>query len=246
MRRRSSRFPIVGTFVGRDKTKNVPDNFREFRRVWPRLVDHAESTRRQDRDRELPDDLLLGRVARRHQSRLHRPPPGTRCSRSSTARASGSTSTRRISSGSRSTTSGSCATTREKVMHVHAKDLEIDRDGLYRNGTISLGMGWQVPRLPGLGEVRWDRFVAAFTGPATTTSSRSSTRIATSRRPRISSSADSSSPETRSAHFCTEAWSARGVSGTGNPKVGSGLSLTAPPNRRLSSESARLFGERHP
>ena len=34
---------IVGTFVGRDKTKNVPDNFREFRKVWPRLVDYAES-----------------------------------------------------------------------------------------------------------------------------------------------------------------------------------------------------------
>src|SRR6476659_9402779 len=34
---------IVGTFVGRDKTKNVPDNFREVRRVWPRLVDYAES-----------------------------------------------------------------------------------------------------------------------------------------------------------------------------------------------------------
>jgi Sugar phosphate isomerases/epimerases len=49
-----------------------------------------------------------------------------------------------------------------KILHVHAKDLEIDREGLYRNGTISLGMGWQVPRLPGLGEVRWDRFVSAL------------------------------------------------------------------------------------
>ena len=49
-----------------------------------------------------------------------------------------------------------------KLLHVHAKDIEIDRDGLYRNGTTSLGMGWQVPRLPGLGEVRWDRFVAAL------------------------------------------------------------------------------------
>src|SRR6266446_10465144 len=33
--------PVVGTFVGRDKTKNVPDNFREFRKVWPRLVEYA-------------------------------------------------------------------------------------------------------------------------------------------------------------------------------------------------------------
>jgi sugar phosphate isomerase/epimerase len=49
-----------------------------------------------------------------------------------------------------------------KLFHVHAKDMEIDRDGLYRHGTASLGMGWQVPRLPGLGEVRWDRFIAAL------------------------------------------------------------------------------------
>ena len=48
------------------------------------------------------------------------------------------------------------------ILHVHAKDLEIDRDGLYRHGSVSLGMGWQVPRLPGLGEVHWNRFLAAL------------------------------------------------------------------------------------
>jgi sugar phosphate isomerase/epimerase len=50
----------------------------------------------------------------------------------------------------------------DRILHVHAKDLEIRRDGLYRHGTLSAGMGWQVPRLPGLGEVRWDRFLAAL------------------------------------------------------------------------------------
>lgn len=49
-----------------------------------------------------------------------------------------------------------------KILHVHAKDLEIDRHGLFDEGVMSLGMGWQVPRLPGLGEVRWDRFIAAL------------------------------------------------------------------------------------
>jgi sugar phosphate isomerase/epimerase len=49
-----------------------------------------------------------------------------------------------------------------RIYHVHAKDLEIDRGGLYEHGVMSLGMGWQVPRLPGLGEVRWDRFFAAL------------------------------------------------------------------------------------
>ena len=50
----------------------------------------------------------------------------------------------------------------ERIYHVHAKDMEIDRDGLYEHGVLSAGMGWQVPRLPGLGEVRWDRFLAAL------------------------------------------------------------------------------------
>jgi sugar phosphate isomerase/epimerase len=50
----------------------------------------------------------------------------------------------------------------DRIFHVHAKDLEIRRDGLYEHGVLSLGMGWQVPRLPGLGEVRWDRFIAAL------------------------------------------------------------------------------------
>jgi sugar phosphate isomerase/epimerase len=50
----------------------------------------------------------------------------------------------------------------ERIFHAHAKDLEIRRDGLYRHGTLSGGIGWQVPRLPGLGEVDWSRFIAAL------------------------------------------------------------------------------------
>jgi len=48
-----------------------------------------------------------------------------------------------------------------RMVHVHAKDLMIDHDGLYENGIMSLGMGWQVPRMPGLGDVDW---AATFAG----------------------------------------------------------------------------------
>jgi len=41
------------------------------------------------------------------------------------------------------------------MVHVHAKDLMIDRDKLYENGVMSLGIGWQVPRMPGLGDINW-------------------------------------------------------------------------------------------
>jgi sugar phosphate isomerase/epimerase len=49
-----------------------------------------------------------------------------------------------------------------RMVHVHAKDLMIDRDGLYDHGIMSAGMGWQVPRMPGLGEVDWPGFFAGL------------------------------------------------------------------------------------
>jgi sugar phosphate isomerase/epimerase len=56
------------------------------------------------------------------------------------------------------------------IFHVHAKDLMLDREGLYENGILSAGIGWQVPRMPGLGEVDWSVFfsglyAAGYDGP---------------------------------------------------------------------------------
>ncbi len=48
------------------------------------------------------------------------------------------------------------------MYHVHAKDLMIDRDGLYERGIMSEGIGWQIPRMPGLGEVDWSAFFSGL------------------------------------------------------------------------------------
>jgi sugar phosphate isomerase/epimerase len=48
------------------------------------------------------------------------------------------------------------------ILHVQAKDAMIDRDGLYERGTLSGGIGWQVPRLPGLGDADWGAIMAAL------------------------------------------------------------------------------------
>ena len=50
----------------------------------------------------------------------------------------------------------------DRLFHTHAKDMEINRDGLYRHGTFSAGIGWQVPRLCGHGQVDWGRFIGAL------------------------------------------------------------------------------------
>jgi len=153
--------PMVGTFVGRDKTKNVPDNFREFRKVWPRLVDYAEGKGVKIAIENCPMIFSWDEW-----------PGGTNLASTPAAWDEMFSIVDSPSFGLNLDPSHLVwlqvdyervvRDYAEKILHVHAKDLEIDRDGLYRNGTISLGMGWQVPRLPGLGEVRWDRFVAAL------------------------------------------------------------------------------------
>ena len=48
------------------------------------------------------------------------------------------------------------------ILHVQAKDVQVDRDGLYERGTLSGGIGWQVPRLPGLGDADWSEIFSAL------------------------------------------------------------------------------------
>jgi sugar phosphate isomerase/epimerase len=50
----------------------------------------------------------------------------------------------------------------ERFYHFQAKDVMIDHAGLYENGTLSSGIGWQIPRLPGLGDVPWGRVFSAL------------------------------------------------------------------------------------
>jgi len=50
---------------------------------------------------------------------------------------------------------------RHKLFHTHAKDMRIERDKL--NSTGILGFGWSTPKIPGLGDIDWHRWVSALT-----------------------------------------------------------------------------------
>lgn len=47
-------------------------------------------------------------------------------------------------------------------LHFQAKDVMIDHDGLYERGTMSSGIGWQIPRLPGLGDADWGEIFSSL------------------------------------------------------------------------------------
>jgi sugar phosphate isomerase/epimerase len=151
----------VGTFVGNDKDRPVPENLERFRRIWPPLVDHAGERGVRIAIENCPMifswdewpggnnlawspaiwDELFAAIPDAHFG-LNLDPSHLVWLMIDYERA--------------------VYDYAERIFHVHAKDLEVRRDGLHRHGTFSAGMGWQVPRLPGLGEVNWSRFVAAL------------------------------------------------------------------------------------
>jgi sugar phosphate isomerase/epimerase len=151
----------VGTFVGNDKDRPLSENLERFRRIWPDLVRHAAGQGVRIAIENCPMIFSWDEW-----------PGGTNLASSPALWDEMFSIVDSDSFGLNLDPSHLVwlqidyeRVVRDyasKIFHVHAKDMEIDRDGLYRNGTASLGMGWQVPRLPGLGEVRWDRFVAAL------------------------------------------------------------------------------------
>jgi len=48
------------------------------------------------------------------------------------------------------------------IFHVHAKDMDIDKEMFYQDGILGCGFRWQIPHLPGMGLIDWRRLIAAL------------------------------------------------------------------------------------
>jgi sugar phosphate isomerase/epimerase len=152
---------VVGTFVGNDKDRPLPENLQRFRQIWPPLVHHAGERGVKIAIENCPMIFSWDEW-----------PGGTNLAWSPAIWDEMFSAIPDENFGLNLDPSHlvwlmidyerAVYDYAERIFHVHAKDLEVRRDGLYRHGTFSAGLGWQVPRLPGLGEVRWSRFIAAL------------------------------------------------------------------------------------
>jgi sugar phosphate isomerase/epimerase len=151
----------VTTFVGNDKDRPLPENLAEFEKVWPPIVEHAESLGVRVAIENCPMifsyDEWPGGVNLAYSPAAWRRMFEIVPSASFGLNLDPSHLVWQMIDYERAVYDFA-----DRILHVHAKDLEVRRDGLYEHGVMSLGIGWQVPRIPGLGEVRWDRFLAAL------------------------------------------------------------------------------------
>ena len=151
----------VTTFAGNDKDRSVPDNLEEFRKVWTPLVARAEERGVRIAIENCPmifsfDEWPAGNNV------AYSPAIWREMFEAIPSEALGLNFDPSHLVWQMIDIERAIDEFAPRIYHVHAKDLEIDRNGLYDNGILSLGMGWQVPRLPGLGEVAGTRFFAAL------------------------------------------------------------------------------------
>jgi sugar phosphate isomerase/epimerase len=155
--------PVVTTFVGNDKDRPLPDNLRRFRGVWPALVDHAA-----ERDVKIAIENCPMIFS------YDEWPGGNNLAWSPAIWEEMFTAIPDQHFGLNLDPSHlfwlmidyerAVYDFADRIFHAHAKDMEVRAEGLYRHGTFSAGIGWQVPRLPGLGQIDWSRFIAALYG----------------------------------------------------------------------------------
>ena len=161
--------PQVNTFIGRDWTKSVDDNWPRFLQIWKPLIELAEQQGVRIGIENCP--MLFTRDEW----------PGGKNLASSPA------IWRRMFEAIPSANFGlnydpshlvwqqmnylrPLREFRDRIFHVHAKDVRVDQDRLDEVGVLAHPLLYHTPKLPGLGDVNWGRFFsvlgdAGYRGP---------------------------------------------------------------------------------
>jgi sugar phosphate isomerase/epimerase len=148
---------VVNTFVGRDWTRSVDDNWERFHKVWPDLIRYAEDHGVRVAIENCP--MLFTRDEWPGGKNLAVSPAIWR--RMFEAIPSASFGLNYDPSHLIWQGMDPIRPIREfapKFFHVHAKDAHVDRARLEEVGILATPLEYHLPKLPGLGDVNWGQF----------------------------------------------------------------------------------------
>ncbi len=152
---------LVTTFIGRDWTKSVDENWPRFLRVWKPLVQYAED-----------HDVRIG-IENCPMLFTNDEWPGGKNLATSPA------IWRRMFEDIPSRNLGlnydpshmvwqhmdylkPLWEFKDRIFHIHAKDVRLDRERLDDVGILATPLQFHTPKLPGLGEIDWGRFCSVL------------------------------------------------------------------------------------
>ena len=150
---------VVNTFIGRDWTRSIDDNWPAVRDVWPGIVTEAKAAGVKIGIENCP--MLFSKDEWPGGKNLATSPAVWR--RLFAEFPGGTLGLNFDPSHLVFQHIDYVRAIREfgsHFVHVHAKDTRIDPDRVYDVG--SLGLGWHTPKLPGLGDVDWGAFFSAL------------------------------------------------------------------------------------
>jgi sugar phosphate isomerase/epimerase len=155
------KLPVVSTFVGRDWTRSVEDNWPLFRAVWPDLIKFAEDHGIRVAIENCPmlftrDEWPGGKnlasspaIWRRMFDEIPSPNFGLNYDPSHLVwqQMDYIRPLRQFAA---------------RIFRVHLKDARVDRDRLDEVGILAHPLDYHSPKLPGLGEIDWGHFLSVL------------------------------------------------------------------------------------
>ena len=153
---------LVTTFIGRDQSRSVEENLELFEMLWPPIIRYAESMGVKVAIENCP--MLFGRdqwpggqnlaISPRIWREMFRviPSPffGLNFDPSHFV-------------WQRMDYIQPIYEFKDRLFHIHFKDIKLLPDRLDEVGVLAYPLEYMVPKLPGLGDVNWSRFVSALT-----------------------------------------------------------------------------------
>ena len=153
---------LVTTFIGRDQTKTVEENLELVKKIWPDIVKHAEEKGVKIAIENCP--MLFGSeqwpggqnlmTSPRNWDRifeiLDSPNIGINFDPSHFVWQQMDYIT-------------PIYKYKDKLFHVHFKDLKVFKEKLNEVGVLAYPLEYMSPKLPGLGDVDWSKFISALT-----------------------------------------------------------------------------------
>jgi Sugar phosphate isomerases/epimerases len=153
---------MVTTFIGRDQTKNIDDNMELVAQIWPPIIELAEELGVKIGIENCP--MLFGREQWPGGQNIMTTPSNWR----------------RVFDILKSDNLGinydpshfvwqmidyikPLYEFHDKIFHVHFKDIKLYRDKMDDVGIMAYPLDFMAPKLPGLGDVDWGRYVSALT-----------------------------------------------------------------------------------
>lgn len=152
----------MNTFVGRDHTKSVPDNWPRFEQVWPDIVRFAESQNVRIGIENCPM-YFTGDEWPGGKNLATSPAIWTRMFETIQSAHFGLNYDPSHMVWQFMDYAEPMRTFADKLFHIHAKDVVIDQEKLDKVGVMAPPNQWHSPKLPGLGEVDWGHFFSVLT-----------------------------------------------------------------------------------